>query len=396
MSSRSRVGALALLAVATIAGKARADTELGGDVRFYQFFVVEHEETEQDHAEIASLRGKLLSDLSKSLRLEAHAVINATAPPRLQAGNNFLSGRTRRVADLSWILVDTEDVLAIADVDRLNLRWDRPSFRLTAGRQAITWGVNYFWPVIDLFAPFAPDQVDRDYKAGVDAVRSVVPTGDFSEVEVIAAAQGDNLPDDWSVASLARLHSGNTDFGFLAGRFHTDAVLGTFVTGNVGAVGVRGEASFTDSGDEADAEIDRERFGRATLGIDKQLSPNLGLVGEISWNGFGADDPADYLRIALSDRVRRGEITSLGRWYSGLSLSWQVRPLWTLAEALLFNWTDSSVLLQSFADWSVSNVVTAQFGASVGFGDGLQADGAPGSEYGAVPLNVWAAVKASF
>lgn len=389
---RRRAWMAALLLAAPLA----AETDWTTDLRYYQFGVVESGQTDRDHAEIGIARAKLLADLTASLRLETHAVLAATSPPRLAARNTFVSGETRRWADLSWTLVDGDDLLAVAELDRLALRWDRPAFRLVAGRQAITWGVSYFWPVLDLFAPFAPDQIDRDYKAGVDALRTTIPAGAFTEAEVVIAGQGRDLPDDLSFGSLGRLHSGATDFGFMAGRFHTDHVVGAFFSGAAGALGLRGELAFTDSGDEADAEIDRRRFVRATLGLDRQISATVGLVAELAWNGYGADDPADYPRLAAADRVRRGEVTSLGRTYTGLSISWRPRPLWSLAEAVLVNWSDGSVLVQSFADRSIANSASIQVGASAGFGSGPRDAQTPGSEYGAVPVNAWAAIKAAF
>ena len=396
MGARSAAGVLALLASALVPGGATAETELGGDLRYYQFVLVEDIEAVRRHAEIAILRAKLKTDLSQSLQLETHAVVALNSPPSIAGSASILSGATRHLVDLSVKLIDGNDLLGVAELDRLNLRWEHRAFDLVAGRQAITWGVNYFWPVLDLFAPFAPQQVDRDYKAGVDAVRVTIPTGSFSEVEVITAGQGRRLPDDLSVASLARPHTGTTDFGFMGGRFHRDTVAGAFVTGDVRGVGLQAEVAFTDSGDPADLQIDRERFVRATLGFLRLLTPRLTLVGEASWNGFGADDPSGYRRIAQADRVHRGEIASLGRAYSGLSLGWQLHPLWTLSEAVLVNWRDDSVLLQSFADWSLSNTVSVQFGASVGFGSDLGPGGQIRSEYGAVPLNVWGSLKAFF
>ena len=89
------------------------------------------------------------------------------------------------------------------------------------GRQPITWGVNYFWPVLDLFGPFSPAAVDRDYKPGVDAVRLNLPVGDFSEIEMVTAAQGDEATaavgsgEDWSYGALGRFHVRGTDVGQL-------------------------------------------------------------------------------------------------------------------------------------------------------------------------------------
>jgi hypothetical protein len=371
------------------------ELDLGFDARLYGFLSTEGIPDRQDHAELGIFRLKLAPAIADRLELEVHGLLQASAPPAF-AGASIASGTTRRLFDLETTVIDDPDLLVTAELDRLALRWDGPGFRLVAGRQAITWGVAYFWPVLDLFAPFAPQRIDRDYKAGVDAVRATIPLGDFSEVDVVAAGQGDDLPDDFSAAVLARLHFGLSDFGLMAGSFHTDSVVGGFVTTDVRGTGLRAELALTDSGDARDAEIDRERFVRATFGVDRQLTGTLTLTGEVAWNGFGADDADDYAWIAGSDRVRRGEVTSLGRRYAGASLAWQLHPLVNCSAAVLANLGDGSVLLQPTASWSVSDAVSALFGLYWGVGDDLDPDGRLGSEFGGVPLTVWASVQAFF
>jgi hypothetical protein len=284
----------------------------------------------------------------------------------------------------------------VAEIDRLMLTWQRTAFRLVVGRQPITWGVNYFWPVLDLFAPFAPERTDREYKPGVDAVRLTVPLGPLSEVEAVAAGQGASLRDDGSVAALMRLHLGPADVGAMAGRFHRDLVLGGFVAADLRGTGLRAEIAFTDSGDPGDRGLGRASFWRASAGLDRQLTPVLTLTAEAGWNGFGADDPDGYPGIAAADRVRRGEVSSIGRAYAGASLTWQAHPLVSVTGILLVNLSDASGLLLPHLDWSLADNLSLVVGALAGLGPGPRADGHPGSEYGAVPATVYVALKAYF
>jgi hypothetical protein len=395
--ARSRCGFGALLALIALCPGTLAAVELdfGGDARLYAFLALEDIPDRRNDSELGILRLKLDTVFSDEVNLEVHGVVQASSPP-LFLGSSIATGGTRRYFDLETTLIENDDLLVTAELDRLFVRWDRPGFRLVAGRQAITWGVAYLWPVLDLFAPFAPQRIDRDYKPGVDAVRVTVPLGDFSEVDLVAAGQGQDLPDDFSAGGLARFNAGTSDFGVMAGSFHTDTVVGGFVTTDVEGTGLRGEVSFTESGDSEDSEIDRERFVRATVGVDRQLTATLTLTAEAAWNGYGADDPSDYPRIAVSDRVQRGEVNSLGRSYAGVSLAWQVHPLVTASAAVLGNLGDSSVLIQPTVSWSVSNTVTALFGLFWGVGDGLDAEGRLQSEYGAAPTSVWASIQAFF
>jgi hypothetical protein len=394
--ARRRVGALFVVLTALCPGAAAAaELDFGGDARLYAFLAVEDIPDRRNDSELGILRLKLETIFSDELNVEVHGVVQGSSPP-LFLGASTVTGGTRRYFDLETTVVENEDLLVIAEFDRLNVRWDRPGFRLVAGRQAITWGVTYFWPVLDLFAPFAPQRIDRDYKPGVDAVRSTIPLGDFSEMEFVAAGQGKDMPDDFSYAGLARINLGLTDIGFMAGSFHTDTVVGTFVTSDVKGTGVRGEIAYTRSGDPKDAEIDRETFVRATAGIDRQLTGTLNLTAEVSWNGFGADDPAFYPRIAVSDRFLRGEVNSLGREYAGASIGWQLHPLVSATAAVIGNLGDSSALVQPTVNWWASENLTAQFGLFFGLGEGTNQEGRLRSEYGAVATTVWASVQLFF
>jgi len=384
------------LVVLALAGRAAAwEVDLGGDARYYQFLRVGEDGGDRRDSELGIFRLKLQGRLRDEWSVDVQGVVSLTSP-RSAGVSAIATGATRRLFDLDATLVRGGDAEVVAELDRLSLTWQRRTFRLVAGRQAITWGVNYFWPVLDLFAPFPPERIDREYKPGVDALRLTVPLGALSEVEVVAAGQGTSLEDDASVGALARVHLGPADVGAMAGRFHRDLVLGGFVTANVRGTGVRVEVAYTDSGDPADAVIGRSSFWRASAGVDRQLTPTLTLSAEAGWNGFGSDDPADYPRIAAADRVQRGEVNSLGRSYIGASLVWQAHPLVSVTGVVLVNLSDASVLFLPHVDWSLADNLSLVAGALIGIGPGLNPDKTPGSEYGTVPATVYTALRAYF
>lgn len=320
------------------------------------------------------------------MALEAHGLATF-ASPAFPGTTSIATGGTRRLLELEAVVVDEADLRGILELDRLSVAWQRPDFRLVAGRQAITWGVNVFWPVLDLFAPFPPERIDREYKPGVDALRLTVPFGGLSEVDLVGAVQGTSLRDDGSLGALARVHVGPADLGAMAGWFHGDVVVGGFVTADVRGTGLRAEVAFTDSGDAADRARDRASFWRATVGLDRQLTPTLTLTAEAAWNGFGAGD---------ADRLQRGEVTSLGRYYLGASLAWQAHPLVAITATVLANLDDGSLLLTPHLDWSLADNLGVTVGVVVGVGPGARADGTPGSGYGAAADVAYVAVRAYF
>ncbi len=386
-------------------------TLVGGDLRAYVFQSTENQPGSGEDLELVLFRLRYERDAIDSLgrgwSFEAHGLFDATFAEGISARRGFDGGRstvtggTRHAIDLDHTVLEESDALGVLSVDRFNVRLERPRYRLTLGRQAVTWGVNYFWPVLDLFAPFAPQRIDRDYKPGVDALRATIATGDFSEIEVIAAAHGEELPEAGSLAALARFHSGRFDWGGMLGSFQDDLVVGLFLTADVAGSLLRTEVAYTDP-DESDlTDPDHRSFVRATIGHDRQLSAYWSWTSEVHWNGFGVSDPAGYVAVATSDRFRRGEVTSPGALYAASGLGWQAHPLVRLSSSLLGNLRDDSVLLQLSGEWSTSDNTSVLFGANVGAGDDdLRFTGGgspvPGSEYGSVPLTLWAAGRWSF
>ena len=368
----------------------------GGSVRGYGFLALE-EIPGVDYTGSGLFLGRATQEsyFGDQVTFEAHAVLGALAPQQL-GGTRIAVSPSRYFLPLQATFVDRENFLLLGSLDRLNFQVDFEKARLVVGRQAITWGTSYFWPSIDLFAPFAPQQIDRDYKAGVDAARLIVPLNNFSELEVVGAVLGTSFKRDGTGAALLRWNIGSADLGFMGGWFHRDTVIGGFVTADVEGTGVRGEVTWTHSGDPEDKERDRERFWRASMGLDRQLTSTLNLVSEFSWNGYGTSDASQYLEWLLADRVLRGEVNGLGKLYGGGSLSWMLHPLFTLSNTLLVNLNDPSALWIPSLVWSTGNNSEILLGGQISAGRKPIEEETLRSEYGSVPSLVFGAFKLFF
>lgn len=368
------------------------DHIFGGSLRGYGFLGLE-EIQGIDYSGSALFLGRATQEsyFGDHFSFEAHALLSALAPQQL-GGTRIAVSPSRGFLPFQTTFVDKDDFLLVGSLDRLNCQFDFSKGRLVIGRQALTWGVSYFWPAIDLFAPFAPQQIDRDYKAGVDAVRFVMPLNNFSEVEVVGAVLGSSFKRDGSGGALVRWNVGSADLGFMGGWFHHDTVVGSFITADVRGTGIRGELAWTNSGDPEDEERDRERFWRASAGVDRQLNATLNLVSELAWNGYGTSDASRYLEWLEADRVLRGEVTGLGQVYAGGSLSWMLHPLFTLTNTFLMNLNDPSVLWIPSLVWSTGNNSEILLGGQLSIGPNPIHEELR-SEYGAIPNLLFGAFK---
>jgi len=319
--------------------------------------------------------------------------------PPAGVSSGLAISKSRYFLPLQFDIADHEDYFSEARLDRFNLSFDLGKSKVTIGRQPVTWGEGYFWPALDLFSPFSPEQLDRDYKSGVDSVKINMPLGNLSELEVIGGILGSSLERDGTLGALLRWNLGNVDVGFMGGSFHQDSVGGLFLSADVRGTGVRAEVTYTSSGDKYDRLLDREDFWRGSVGITRQLTPTISVTSELAFNGYGADDSENYALWYLSDRMSRGEVNGYGKYYWGTSLTQQFHPLLIGTLTSLVNFTDNSVLLTPSVIWSLSDNSDVIIGGELGIGDGIRVvNEIPvlGSEYGSVPATVFLALKVYF
>lgn len=375
------------------------DHDLGASFRAFQFLSFEDSlPGARNDQELGIFRVTDYIELGRTIRIETHGVIDFSSPPSGSASRLAVS-KSSFFLPLQFDIADHEDYFSEARLDRFNLSFDLGKAAVTIGRQPITWGEGYFWPALDLFSPFSPEQLDRDYKSGVDAVKISLPLGNLSELEIVGGIQGSSLDRDGTVGALLRWNLGNVDVGFMGGSFHSDSIGGVFLSADVMGTGLHGELSYTSSGDRSDRLLDREEFWRGSFGIIRQLTPTISITSELAFNGYGADNAEDYSLWYLSDRMGRGDVNGYGRYYWGTSITQQIHPLLIGTFTSLVNFSDNSVLLTPSATWSLSDNSEILAGGLFGMGEGMEEINElpiPGSEYGSVPATIFIALKVYF
>jgi len=205
--------------------------------------------------------------------------------------------------------------------------------------------------------------VDQEYKPGIDALRADAYFGISGQVTAVAAYAG-----DWDLeGSVLALHGkrafGTTDMGLFLALNHAEPVVGLDMSGSIGTVAVRSEATMSFPEDEEEIP-----FARIALGGDYMFSFPLTLSGEIYAQTFGGADPSEYLALYDSERFARGEIWAVGRLYAGLALDYELTPLVHVNSSLVANLGDPSMLLGPGLSWSVADNAEVVAGAFFGLG----------------------------
>ena len=260
-------------------------------------------------------------------------------------------------------------------LDRLQAQYRAGSVDVTVGRQAVSWGTGLLWSPADLFTGFAPDELDRDEKLGIDVIRVQGSAGPDWVVDVVAEPLDDDGPykvdaDDSSLAARATTHVGEYDLSVLAGQVAGDAVAGADFSGYLLDAGFRGEVVHTRGKEAGERDYTRILAG-VDYGFAARWNPYVGV--EYFYNGLGAGDAdgyADRLGAASVQRaLTRANAFNLGRHYLGLTGSLQPTALWSIQSVTVWNIQDGSALEYASAVRSLRDDLELVVGFTAGLGD---------------------------
>lgn len=277
-----------------------------------------------------------------------------------------------------------------AEVAYANVRFSHRNADLVIGRQAVTFGRSFFWNPTDWLTSFTPTEIDREYKAGVDAARLSFALGRFSGAELLYAYGEDGERDKSALIARAFTNLGGWDLELLGGSVWIDDRLGFAWSGDLAGAGVRGELSWhrPRTGGEED-------FLRATLEADYRWPSSLYLILELHYNGWGRTEVEDYAELFGSPRLLTGQVTNVGRHYLASQLSYEFTPLATGSLAVLVNPHDGSGLVHPTYSRSLSDESRLVLGANLPWGPAPRAGGLR-SEYGSYASTLWLRWQWSF
>jgi len=333
-----------------------------------------------------------------------HAVERSRLPPQAGAGKrdsltlSLAPDLPEAVLPLSSIISDDrrwwnltysygDDRTAIVHrLDRLSVGFttERSAWRL--GRQAISWGNGMIFTPMDVFNPFDPAAVDKEYKSGDDMVygQYLLQNGDDLQGVAVVRRNPDNGEVEMDQSSLGLKYHGLVGPGeldLLAARHYGDRLFGLGGNVSVGGAVWRGDLTWTQTADD-DVLAAVTSLSYSWNWYDRNVS---GVI-EYYYNGFGQADgryAPDQLaqNPALLARLERGELYTLARNYLGASATVEVSPLLLLTANAFINFDDPSSLIQLVVQYSIAQdlAVTGALNVPVG---------PPGSEYGGIPTSI--------
>jgi hypothetical protein len=290
-----------------------------------------------------------------------------------------------RFMDLTHTIKEGDRYILTQRLDRLNLTLKPGRGMVRIGRQAVTWGNGLIFNPMDLFNPFPPADIQRDYKVGDDMVLAQIRLPKSADLQLLYVARRDpdthNLEEDQnSLAGLLHFAAGTTEFDMMATRHYDDYVVGLGSSGIWGGAAWRLDttATFLSGGEGKNTK----NYLSAVANIDYAWvwwRKNFYGFLEYYYNGLGEGDyPGALSNPDITRRLSRGELFILGKQYVSAQIQVELHPLFTVFLTSINNLEDPSGILQPRAVWNITQNLDLKTGANIFWGD----NGEPGSEFG--------------
>ncbi len=320
-----------------------------------------------------------------------------------------------RITDFKDTLFTTRDgILSFPhSFDRLNVTFSLPFMDIFVGRQAISFGAAKFLNPTDVFSPLSFQDINREEKVGVDAVRVKFPIGDMSELDAGYLFGSDGRFSKSAAFVRGKFALWETDFTLMLVEYQYNLLAGLSLERAIGGAGVWLDAAYT--ADSIFKESERTSPGmhgdingndnfRLSAGADYNFADaNLVLFGEYHFSLVGELRPSQYLENiwpgvgenAYSD----SGVYLLGQHYLAVGFTWEIVPLLNGSFQTLVNLTDGSLLISPRLEYSVADDLFWDIGASIGAGATARKgrfSTIPRSEFGLYPYTVYTAMRLYF
>jgi hypothetical protein len=385
------------LALAAVPAEAETEWSFGGHIK-YQFIYIDYPENSIFNHVIGSgaVDNILETRLKFSARRErwdfdAHYQFIGIHADTLQLAEslpgsalpvNSVISDDRRWWNLTYSFGDENKTAFIHRLDRLSAGYTTDHTVWRFGRQAISWGNGMVFTPMDVFNPFDPAAVDKEYKTGDDMLYGQYLFNSGNDLQGVAVVRRDprsgNVESNQSSFAL-KYHGflGMNEFDLLAAQHFGDQILGVGGVANFGGAVWRGDLTWTKT------EIERVFSAVTSLSYSWNWGgKNISGVLEYYYNGFGQQDSAysasDLLHNPdLLSRLERGELFTLARHYLAASASVELTPLLMLIPNVFVNLEDPSALAQVVVqhDWKQNLLLLGALNIPIG---------PDGSEYGGV------------
>ena len=300
--------------------------------------------------------------------------------PRVQETNrSFSHASLPRPAPLSYRAFDVrariypapgspQNAFELAhNLDRAFITLSMPFADIYIGRQPIAFGSARVVNPTDVIAPFTYEELDKEERVGVDALRIKLPVGVMSELDG-GLVFGDDFEIKKSAAFLrAKLYLLETDFSLMTMVFKENLLLGVDLARSVGGAGYWLEAAYTLAGATGDYTSEGN-YLRLSSGFDYHFAYGVYGFIECHVNGAGESKPENYLKSLAEIAYTEGAVYLMGDHYLAPGFTYEVTPLLVFSAQTLANIRDGSAFVSPKLEYSFAEDVFIEAGAFFSLG----------------------------
>jgi len=276
------------------------------------------------------------------------------------------------------------------NIDRLNVTFSLGNSEMIFGRQPIAFGSARIINPTDVFTPFLFQELDKEERMGIDALRIKMPAGDLGELD-FGYVFGDKFTFSQSALfSRAKLYILNTDVSPIFIIFRNNLLLGFDLARTIGGASVWIEGAYVFA-NLLDGYNSSQNYFRISAGIDYRLAEGLYGIFEYHFNGAGKIKAADYFDLLTTNAYVKGSVFLVGMHYIAPGLSWEISPLVNLTGQVILNAIDPSTFITLLLQYNISENIYVDVGTFLTFGALTNINGVLnpvitiGSEYGVYP-----------
>lgn len=299
----------------------------------------------------------------------------------LHASVTGLPSDDQRLFDLTDEITDEERLVAVQRLDRISVGYSGERMVMRVGRQTVSWGNGLVFHPLDVFNPFSPTAIDKDYKTGDDMLYGQWLFARGDDLQAIMVPRRDPISNDVErkQSSIAFKYHGmksGLDYDLLATRHYNETLLGIGLAKDWHGAVWRIDVTLTGLGNGGHATSLVTNLDRSWTWSDHNV---YGYV-EYFRNGVGeADKNYTPLDPDLQERISRGELFTLGRDYLATGMQIEFTPLFNLLPSMIWNLNDESIFLQVWATYNWKENILIIGGINVPYGD-------RGTEFGGIPV----------
>lgn len=246
--------------------------------------------------------------------------------------------------NLSWMMVEDENVLIHLIPDRLFAEWAQNDWNIRIGRQRINWGINMVTNPNDLFNIYSIYDFDYPERPGSDALRIQKFLGFASKVEfaVSPAKQIENMV----AAGLYQFNRSGYDVQLISGYYRNRWALGGGWAGSISDTGFKGELMFFQDREEVSGNKNRNVI--VAVSVDHMFANSLFMITELLYNQKGGLDSFDMFGSSLSV-----DNPSISGYQLTTQLAYPVNPLLDVSLAGIWYPDERAVFISPAITYSI-------------------------------------------